>query len=80
MYSLTKSSYDILKKVNLEEMGTSISFNDFNRSVETDNIELLLIILNEEIAVNGLEPGQNAVNSYGRKLYELYDELLAQKL
>ena len=77
--ALSKSSYETLKKVNLEEMGESVILNDADMIIKTENLRLLLIILNEEITASGLEEGQNAVNSYGRRLYELYDELIAQK-
>ena len=60
-------------------MGESVILNDADMIIKTENLRLLLIILNEEITASGLEEGQNAVNSYGRRLYELYDELIAQK-
>lgn len=51
---------------------------EINR-VETDDLRLLLILLNEEISSYGMTDDQQDVNDYGRALYALYDELYAQK-
>ena len=47
--------------------------------VEIDSLRELLILLNEEISLAGMTIDQQEVNDYGRALYALYDELLAQK-
>lgn len=78
-YDLSSASYALLKSVDLGEMGNSISWDDFSESIQTDNIRMLLIILNEEINTTGLTEDQDGVNNRGRNLYDLYDELLAQK-
>lgn len=79
MYYLNKENYAALKKVNLEEMSGTITLDDSAQSVDTENFHLLLIILNEEITVSGMDDRQEHVTSYGKELYALYDELLAQK-
>jgi hypothetical protein len=77
--TLSKENYQTLKGVDLSEMGNSLIFHDANRTIETSDRRLLLIILNEEIASKGMDEAQDNVNEYGRRLYDLYDELLPQK-
>lgn len=79
MYQLTKESYLLLKGIDLTEMGKSISFDDSSTSVTTENLKLLLILVNEEIATKGMSADQNSVTEHGKQLYALYDELLTQK-
>lgn len=79
MYQLTKDSYLLLKGIDLTELGENISFDDGSTSVTTENLKLLLILINEEIATKGLSADQNSVTEHGRQLYALYDELLAQR-
>ena len=78
-YSLSPSAFSVLQKLNLQEMGSHILLDpDVNR-VETDDLRLLLILLNEEISSYGMTDDQQDVNDYGRTLYTLYDELYMQK-
>lgn len=60
-------------------MGSHILLDSKANCVETDNLRLLLILLNEEISSNGMTDDQQDVNNYGRTLYVLYDELYSQK-
>lgn len=77
MVTLTQKSYDLLKSVDLSEMGDSVRFDDATLSFETDDIQLLQIILNEEIVTTGLDEEYNPTD-HGRDLYVLYDEILYQ--
>lgn len=77
-YILSKESYQLLSKIDLEEMGSSVVFLPKRNAIQTNNIRLLLIILTEEINVRGLTEDQQRATQYGRKLYDLYDELLMQ--
>ena len=77
-YILSKKSYDLLRNIDLSEMGNSIRFNNDNCFFETDNVRLLEIILTEEIAVKGMKKGQEECNEYGRAIYGLYDEIYYQ--
>ena len=62
-YILSKKSYDLLRNIDLSEMGNSIRFNNDNCFFETDNVRLLEIILTEEIAVKGMKKvKKNATN------------------
>ena len=78
VYKLSQENYELLKTLDLSEMKDSILFNDANKTIETNNIRLLQIILTEEIAVKGMHKGQEQCNDYGRQLYSLYDELYYQ--
>ena len=79
MYQLTKDSYLLLKGIDLTELGENISFDDSSTSVTTENLKLLQILINEEIVTKGMSADQNSVTEIGKRLYALYDELLAQK-
>ena len=78
-YSLSDSAFNTLLKVNLEEMGKHLLLNRESNSIQTDNLSLILTILNEEISLDGMTEDQQCVNEYGKQLYALYDELYAQK-
>ena len=78
IYRLSKESYQTLKRVALEEMENKLVLHDNSLSAETDDLESLLLILNEEIAGRGMDR-QETVNEFGLELYALYDELLEQK-
>lgn len=78
MFKLSKKNYDLLKTVDLSEMGDNIKFYDDELSLETSDIKLLLVILNEEIVTKGLDAGYDPTE-LGRNLYALYDAILMQK-
>ena len=78
-YSLSPSAFSTLQKLNLQEMGSHILLVPEVNRVETDDLRLLLILLNEEISSRGMADDQQDVNDYGRALYALYDELYTQK-
>ncbi|OUP00560.1 hypothetical protein B5F36_13780 [Anaerofilum sp. An201] len=78
-YQLSPSAFDTLLKVNLEQLGNHVVLDRSTYSLRTDRFTLLLILLNEEIAAEGMTPDQERVNEYGIQLYALYDELYAQK-
>ena len=74
---LKKQSYDLLKAVDLSEMGNNVKFYDDDLSFETSDIKLLLVILNEEIVTKGLDDSYDPTER-GRELYTLYDMILDQ--
>lgn len=78
MFKLSKKNYDLLKSIDLSEMGESITFYDDVLSFETSDIKLLLVILNEEIVTKGLGDKYDPTE-HGRELYALYDAILEQK-
>ncbi len=78
-YSLSPSAFSTLQKLNLQEMGSHILLVPEVNRVETDDLRLLLILLNEEISSCGMTDDQQNVNDFGRALYALYDELYTQK-
>lgn len=78
-YSLSPSAFSALQKLNLQEIGSHILLVPEVNRVETDDLRLLLILLNEEISSYGMTDDQQDVNDYGRTLYALYNELYAQK-
>ena len=78
-YSLSDSAFNTLLKVNLDEMDKHLLLNRESSIIQTDNLDLLLTILNEEISLDGMTEDQQRVNEYGKQLYALYDELYAQK-
>ena len=72
-----EDNYKVLKSVDFSEMKDDIVFNDEKSEIELSNLELFEIILNEEIVSKGMD-SQDAVNDYGRSLYNIYDEMLEQ--
>lgn len=80
IYKLSPENYKTLRRVSLlEEIRNSARLNDEECTIQTDNLRLLMILLNEEISTRGMTEDQQEVNAYGLELYALYDELLAQK-
>ena len=77
-YTLSKKNYDLLKQIDFTEMGQSLVFNDGSLSFDTDSIRLLEVIITEEITTKGMKRGQQECNEYGRRLYDLYDEIYYQ--
>ncbi len=75
-YKLTEEQYKLLKSLDLEEMEGKIKFNDELFEFETNDVRLLLIILNEIIACDGMDKEQENCTEYGRKLYDLHDTIL----
>lgn len=78
-YLLSAKNFATLQKVDLTELDGHIRLCKTHNAIETDQIRLLLILLNEEISLAGMIGDQQEVNSYGRALYALYDELLSQR-
>ena len=66
-------------KVDLSELNDMVLMEHSECVIYTDNLRLLLIVLNEEISIKGMDIYKKNINSYGKNLYELYDELIAQK-
>lgn len=77
-YTLTLNNYNILKGLDLSEMGNDIAFYEEENSFKTSNVDLLMIILNEAICAYGLDENQECTE-YGRNLYALYDEIYYQE-
>lgn len=75
-YALSRKNYKLLKTIDFSEMGDTVAFDDETAIISTSNLGLLLIIINEEIVGTGMDDAQNLCNERGRKLYDLYDELL----
>lgn len=46
--------------------------------IEVSDIEEIQLLINDEIVLKGLN-NQDTVNSYGMRLYELYDEIYYQR-
>lgn len=72
---LTEYGYNLLKTIDLSEMGEKLRLSDDEHSVyiEKKDIDLLQTIIEEEINVNGLSEDQQEVTPYGRDLYGLHD-------
>ncbi len=52
--------------------------NSFVLKVADAGIEDFLVALNYEISLDGMDEEQNNVNEYGKKLYQIYDEIMLQ--
>ena len=76
MFTLSPSSFQLLKKINFSEMGDSVSFDEKTHTVKTSNLRLLQIILIEEINTKGLTDDKQEATPHGHKLEVLYDEIL----
>lgn len=75
-FTLSPSRFQLLKKIDLSEMGSSVLLDDKTCTVQTDDLRLLQIILTEEITTKGLTDDQENVTEHGRELEALYDEIL----
>ena len=75
-FTLSPSHFQLLREIDLSEMGSSIVFDEKTYTVRTDNLRLLQIILNEEINTKGLTDDQQDATPHGRRLEALYDEIL----
>lgn len=75
-FTLSSEHFQLLRKIDLSEMGTAVSLNEATCTVQTDNLRLLQIILTEEITTKGLTPDQQNVTPHGKVLEALYDEIL----
>ena len=79
-YKLGKLNYELLKTLDVSELGNDFKMDDTDLTFSTNNIRLLMIILNEIIVEKGME-NQDVVTEYGKRLYGLYDEIyIASKL
>jgi hypothetical protein len=78
-YKLSLKAYNILKKIDFSEIEEYLILNDTDCSfsVAESKLRTMQMIINEEIVGEGMD-NQETVNSYGIKLYELYDEILDQ--
>lgn len=76
-YKLSFEAYSILKKIDFSEIKDYLILNDSDCSfsVAESKLRIMQVIINEEIVGEGMD-NQETVNSYGIKLYELYDEIL----
>lgn len=75
-FTLSPSSFRLLKEIDLSEMGSSVVLDGKTCKVKTGNLWRLQTILNEEIVTKGLTPDQQNVTPHGRKLEGLYNEIL----
>lgn len=75
-FTLSPSHFQLLREIDLSEMGSSVLLDDKTCTVQTDDLRLLQIILTEEITTKGLTDDQENVTEHGRELEALYDEIL----
>ena len=75
-FILSSSHFQLLKRIDLSELGSAISLDESTNTVQTENLRLLQIILAEEITTKGLTPDQQNITQYGKELEALYDEIL----
>ena len=78
-YVLSNANYRHLKELDLSEMGDNIVYDEKNSSFSTNDVNLLLIIIDETIVSKCMDAAQERCNEYGRALYGLHDEILYQK-
>lgn len=72
---LTEENFKLLEELDLSEMGSRLVLKKYQNIVETSDIDLLLIIINEYISTIGMDENQDNCTEYGRELYGLYDEI-----
>ena len=77
-FKLSDKSFQLINSIDFSEMGSSFRIIEAEKAVETTNVRLMQIIIDEEITAKGLDDDQNLCTEYGRKLYTLYDEILDQ--
>lgn len=64
-----------MKTLDFSEMGDELKYIDSQNVIETSDADLLLTIINEYIACDGMDENQEYCTEYGRDLYMLYDEI-----
>lgn len=74
-----------MSKLLLEEVEDASTIIKSQKIIDSDTVEIeisdikeLQFLINDEIIYRGLDD-QETVNDFGKKLYELYDEVLGQK-
>ena len=77
-FKLSDKSFQMINSIDFSEMGSSFRIIEAEKAVETTNVRLMQIIIDEEITAKGRDDDQNLCTEYGRKLYTLYDEILDQ--
>ena len=79
-FKLSDNQYKLLKTIDFSELDGNIAFDDGEKTVMISEryIRIFRVIISEEINVNGLSGDQSDVTEYGRKLYDLYDEIYRQ--
>mgnify|MGYP005935283245 CR=1 FL=1 len=65
-FILSSSHFQLLKRIDLSELGSAISLDESTNTVQTENLRLLQIILTEEITTKGLTPDQQNITQYGK--------------
>ena len=61
-FNLSKESFDVLKGVDLSELGNHVILLEESNSFETDELGELLDLLNYEITLKGMKDHQQRVN------------------
>lgn len=72
---LCKKTYMLMKTLDFSELGDNLTYDDNRLSFETTDVDLVLTIITENIAGNGMDEDQEYCTEYGRDLYMLYDEI-----
>ena len=75
-YILSEKNYLLLRAQPLFMDSYQIEFDDNTFSFCVSDIRELLIDLDYMISLTGMDETQNECTEYGRKLYDLYDQIL----
>lgn len=71
---LEPEQYELLKEIDFSEIEDHILFDDKNCEFETDS-DLFDVLFDVHIVKYGMDENQNECTEYGKKLYDLYDEI-----
>ena len=81
-FTLTKDQIGILKKIDFSEIEEPIVYGSDQTTVTVPDSKVGLFLMNisDEIDMHGFTADQNDVLPYGRKLYDIYDSVLYQRI
>lgn len=75
-YVLTETNYRLLRTLPLFKENYTIDFNDKEYSISVSSINELMYDVDDLIVMKGMDADQEQCNEFGKRLYNLYDELL----
>lgn len=78
-YKLSEESFRLMKEIDFEQIEGKIIFDDRKQTFSTKSIRDVLLTINDEIVLKGMDEKQDSITLHGEKLYRLYDEIMGQR-
>lgn len=77
IFKLNPSQFYTAKQIEYEFSSPVFDSKKFTITVENGNCLMFQVDLNNEIIGSGMDD-EDTINEYGKKIYDLYDEILEQ--